>query len=285
MRSSLTPRVSAASAVESPATPTQQQQLGTFAHYPKRTQIKVLPTATHAVRHERYTADVNMEVIAKTMRTLLDKGGLGVSRCTAEKVIVAAFVASYGSQHGGDVKASDVNALRKVLAHATEKNDDGDYVCQPGSVGTKKHAPGAKAALEASFCWRNVFSAAKLQSADSRSVTSDGCGLHLTLLAKSDSGGRAARVTSARASNEEKEEKKRKDAEKKKQMEEEEEAKARTAVPGVTRAEDAPIVLGGDFGRGGGFCQSVRVGARLCGHDSHAVQGWRRTRRHALFRI
>ena len=235
----------------------QQQQQTTssvvFAYRPKAPRIKLLPTVSYAARHERLTAETNAEVTAKALRTYLDDAvkleERGVTRELALTTITAAFVASYRNQHGGPVEDKAVDALRDVLAHATERKG-GQYACEPGSVGINKHTRGGKALLDASFCWNRVFSAKKLQSAESRTATSDGCALNLTLLAKGDSGGRSSAMKTTLA---EKKQKKKEAEEAKKKAEEEK----RKAVPLVTRADDAPIAVGGDFGRSGGWCAGV----------------------------
>ena len=220
-----------------------------FAYRPKAAHIKLLPTVSLAVRHERLTAETNAEVTAKALRTYLDAADKlderGVAHDVAFAIITAAFVASYRIQHGGPVEADYVDALRKLLAHAIERKDNEQYACEPGSAGTGKHTRGAKALLDASFCWNRVFSAEKLQGAKSRTATSDGCALNLTLLAECDSGGHSSKTTTSEA---EKKQKKKNAEEAKKKAEEEK----RKAVPLVTRADDAPIAVGGDFGRSGG---------------------------------
>ncbi len=142
-------------------------------------------------------------------------------------------VASYRRQHGRDVDDSEANALRQMLKRATERDANDGYKRTAGSVGIDAYADSAKAALDAMYDWTGVFAKAKLQGASSRSATSDGCALNLTLLAKEDSGGRvkAKRFKLGKAT------------------------RGETVVeqaPLLPTAEGSkPIVVGGDFGRGG----------------------------------
>ena len=91
----------------------QQQQPSTvaFAYRPKAARIKLLPTVSLAVRHERLTAETNAEVTAKALRTYLDAADKldkrGVAYDVAFAIITAAFVASYRIQHGGPVELNE----------------------------------------------------------------------------------------------------------------------------------------------------------------------------------
>lgn len=149
----------------------------------------------------------------------------------------ATMLASYRRQHGQDVTDEMVNALRQMLVHATQRNEkQDDYGCTPGGAGTNAYAAGAKAALEAMFDWAGVFSKAKLQGAASRTATSDGCALNLTLLAENDSGGRVKTHQRKRAKEE--------------RGEPEAEPAAPPPLP-VAEGDVERIVVGGDFGRSG----------------------------------
>lgn len=224
---------------------------GTFAYRPNHGRVKLLPEVPHAVRHYRVDAQAAAELLTRAMRAVLEDqtvlARLGVSRETAANIMHAAVVASLRRQHGGPVSDEEAAALRAMLERAT-KLKGGAYACKAGSAGTDKYAAAAKLALEALFAWSSVFSNAKLLSAKSRSATTDGCGLNLTLLAAADSGGRGAKA---------------KDGTKKRSAKKRGKQSKEAVEPEMApvRPEEMPIVCGGDFGRGG---ECSLLAARRC---------------------
>lgn len=148
----------------------------------------------YAVRHIRICKTVACELLADAMRRVLDTklGKLGVSRETAELVMGAAVDASFGLQRkaaSAEETRMALAALREVIAAATQRDPSGTgYRRTCGQVGTNKK--GAEFVLVALFNWGDVFSVVKLNGAKSRSASSDGCALNLSLLSKDDSGGR-----------------------------------------------------------------------------------------------